>query len=207
MTVTVDARTLNWRFVVPNEPEGLLHLPVDGEQLPSAVVATPGPDGLEAVLQGGPYPAVAAPDLSGWARRGQVKVGRTLARLCAVVAPGGWLCAGFANRTYPARPMPPGSMPIGTARRILDRSGMSDVEVYLPLPNHGCPALLVPAARPMELDHVLRHLFLNYLPGEGPWAMTQRRLLTVLRRAALLAPHGMRTQFAPGYYVIARRSA
>jgi hypothetical protein len=37
VTVQVDARTLNWRFVVPDEPEGLLCLPVNGERRPLAV--------------------------------------------------------------------------------------------------------------------------------------------------------------------------
>jgi hypothetical protein len=207
VTVQVDARTLNWRFVVPDEPEGLLYLPVNDERVPLAVVAEEGLRGLAVALRGGPYPAVAAPDLGRWARNRPAQAGRMLARLSAAVAPGGWLCAGFANANYPATPALTGALRIRSARRILRRAGLSDLEVYYSLPNQRCPALLVPAARPVELNHVLRYLFLTYLPGEGPWAAAQRHLLTLLRRGALRTPHGIRTRFAPGFYVIARRPA
>ncbi len=202
-----DARTLNWRFVVPDEPEGLLFLPADGERHPSAGGAGPGPGGLEAALGGGPYPAVAVADLGSWARRRPAEAGRTLARLCAAVAPGGWLCAGFANAGYPGTPPLAGALHIQAARRILRRSGLSELEVYFALPHQRCPALLVPAARPVELDHVLRQLFFTYVPGDGAWAMAQRYLLAALRRGALLTPHLIRTRFAPGFYVVARRPA
>lgn len=192
-----DARTLNWRFVVPDEPPGLLFLPAGG----------PGAGGLAAALDGGPYPAVAVTDLGSLARRRPASAGRTLARLSAAVAPGGWLCAGFANASYPGTPPLVGALRIQTALRVLRRAGLSDPEVYFALPHQRCPALLVPAARPVELDHVLRQLFLTYVPSDGAWAMAQRRLLAALRRGALLTPHLVRTLLAPGFYVVARRPA
>lgn len=207
MTVQVDARTLNWRFVVPDEPDGLLYLPVEGERVPLAVIAADGLNGLKAALSEGPYPAIAAPDLGRWARHRPALAGPLLSQLCDAVAPGGWLCAGFANANYPATPALTGALRIGTARRILRRAGLSDPDVYYALPNQRCPALLVPAARPTELNHVLRYMFLTYLPGEGPWAAAQRHLLTLLRRGALWTPHGIRTRFAPAFFVIARRPA
>jgi hypothetical protein len=191
-----DARTLNWRFVVPDEPPGLLFLPTG---------PGPGPVGLAAALAAGPYPAVAVTDLGSWARRRPAEAGRTLARLSAAVAPGGWLCAGFANASYPGTPPLVGALRIQTARRILRRAGLSDPEVYFALPHQRCPALLVPAARPVELDHVLRQLFLTYVPSDGAWAMAQRYLLAAFRRGALLTPHLVRTLLAPGFYVVARR--
>lgn len=202
----VDARTLNWRFVVPDEPEGLLLLPVGGERLESAVVAEPGPQGLASALANGPYPAVAALDLGGWAARGgQGLPGRLLARLCSAVAPAGWLCVGFANPWYPGAPARTGSLAPRTALRVLRRGGLTGAEVYLALPSQRRPALLVPAARPAELGHVLDRLFFPYVPAELRLAMTRRELLAALRRGAAVAPHGLRIRLAPAYCVVARR--
>jgi hypothetical protein len=191
-----DARTLNWRFVVPDEPPGLLFLPPGG-----------GPGGLATALGGGPYPAVAATDLGSLTRRRPAEAGRMLARLCAAVAPGGWLCAGFANAGYPGTPPLVGGLRVQTARRVVRRAGLSEPDVYFALPHQRCPALLVPATRAVELDHVLRQLFLTYVPGDGAWAMAQRHLLAALRRGALRTPHLVRTLLAPGFYVVARRPA
>jgi hypothetical protein len=203
---TVDARTLNWRFVVPDEREGLLLVPVDDERIPSAVVAESGPAGLAAALGRRPYPAVAAPDLGGRVGRGRPgETGRLLARLCAAVAPAGWLYAGFANAWYPGAPWRPGSLSLGTALRILRRSGLSDPEVYLALPSQRRPALLVPAARPAELGHVLDRLFVPYVPAELRFARARRELLTMFRSGAAVAPHGIRTRLAPAFSLVARR--
>jgi hypothetical protein len=203
----MDARTLNWRFVVPDEPEGLLLLPADDERLPSAVVAEPGPAGLEAALQRGPYPAIAAPDLGAWiARRRPGEADRLLVRLCAAVAPGGWLCVGFANAWYPGAPARRGSLDVRTIYRVLRSSDMSLPEVYLALPSQRRPALLVPAARPEELDHVLRRLFLTYVPPGSSWLTLRRQVLGALRRAALIAPHNIRARLAPAFCVVSRRA-
>jgi hypothetical protein len=206
VTAKVDARLLNWRFLVPDEPEGLLLLPADGEPLPSAVIAEPRPDSLASALRRGPYPAIAVPDLGAWMRRRRpAGTGPLLARLCAAVAPAGWLCVGFANAWYPGAPARPGSLRLRTALGILRRSGLTELEVFLALPSQRRPALLVPAARDTELDHVLRRLFLTYVPADSPWPTLRRRVLAVLRRGALVAPHGIRVQFAPAFCVVARR--
>jgi hypothetical protein len=208
MTLAVDARTLNWRFVVPDEPQGLLLLAVQGEHVASAVVVQPGSTALEGALGDGPYPAVVAPDLGDWAARGRPGwAGRLLVRLCGAVAPGGWLCVGFANAWYPGAPARPGSLGLRTAVRTLGRAGLSEVEVYLALPSQRRPAFLVPAARPAELGHVLDRLFFTYVPAEQPWAMARRELLAALRRGAARTPHGIRTRLAPAYCVVARRPA
>jgi hypothetical protein len=208
VTAAVDARTLNWRFVVPDEPEGLLLLPVSGEHLPSAVVAASGPDDLTSALRRGAYPAIAAPDLGQWVpRRRPGETGRLLARLCAAVAPGGWLYVGFANAWYPGAPARPGSLRVGTAARILRHSGLSELEVYLALPSQRHPALLAPVARSAEFDHLLRRLFLTYVPADSPWPMARRRVIAALRRGALVTPHRVRSQLVPAFGVVARRPA
>jgi hypothetical protein len=204
----MDARTLNWRFVVPDEPAGLLLVPVAGEHVPSAVVVEPGPAALDAALRGGPYPAIAVPDLAALlARRRPGEAGRLLARLCAAVVPGGWLCVGFANAWYPGAPGRSGSLDVGVVKRALRCSSMSEAEVYLALPSQRRPALLVPAAWPEELDHVLRRLFLTYVPAGSSWVALRRQILGLLRRTALVAPHPIRCRLAPAFYVVARRSA
>jgi hypothetical protein len=207
MTAAVDARVLNWRFVVPDEPEGLLLLPANGERLPGAVVVESRPDCLASALHRGPYPAIAVPDLGAWtSRRRRAAAGALLARLCAGVGQAGWLYVGFANPWYPGAPARPGSLRVRTALRVLRRSGLSEFEVFFALPSQRRPALLVPTARRMELDHVLHRLFLTYVPAaESPWPTLRRQVLAVLRRGALIAPHRSRMQFAPAFGVVARR--
>jgi hypothetical protein len=208
VTLVLDARTLNWRFVVPDEPDGLLLLPVRDERVPSAVVVEPDPAALESALAQGPYPAVVALDLGRWAALGRHGgAGRLLARLCAAVAPGRWLCVGFANTWYPGAPWRPGALGLQTAVQTIRRAGLSDQEVYLALPSQRHPAFLVPAARPAELSHVIDRLFFTYVPADLPWAMTRRALLGVLRPGAAHAPHGLRRQLAPGFCIVARRPA
>jgi hypothetical protein len=204
----MDARTLNWRFVVPDEPAGLLLVPVAGEHAPSAVVVEPDLAGLGAAMRRGPYPAIAVPDLGALlARRRPGEVGRLVARLCSAVVPGGWLCVGFANAWYPGAPGRSGSLDLGAVRRALRCSAMSEPEVYLALPSQRRPALLVPAAWPEELDHVLRQLFLTYVPPGSSWVALRRQILGLLRRTALVAPHRIRSRLAPAFYVVARRPA
>jgi hypothetical protein len=206
VTPALDARTLNWQFVVPDEPEGLLLLPVQDECVAAAAVVEPDRAALEAALRRGPYPAVVALDLGRWTALGrQGSARRLLARLCAAVAPGRWLCVGFANAWYPGAPARSGTLGLLNAVRIIRRSGLSDVEVYLALPSQRHPAFLVPAARPTELSHVIDRLFFTYVPADLPWAMTRRELLAVLRRGAAHVPHGLRTQLAPGFCIVAMR--
>ena len=60
----VDHRLLNWRFVVPSVPDGLLLLAAADEagEVPGAVACDP----ALAALRSGPYPAVVVSDLGRW---------------------------------------------------------------------------------------------------------------------------------------------
>lgn len=203
MSTDVDARLLNWRFVVPGEPDGLLLLPGDTETLPGAV--TPAKDALGQALADGGYPAVAVPDLGVWVPPGQrTGASRLLVRLAAAVAPGGWLCVGFPNRWYAAAPLRSGSVSLQAALGVMRRAGLTGAEVYAALPDQRRAAFLVPLARPAEMDHMLRVLFETSFPSGGRGAITFRRVLSVLRRVACAAPRARR-HLVPAYYVVARR--
>ena len=65
-----DARTLNWRFIVPDEPVGLLLLAVGDESTDSAVPASRDRAGDSPVLASAPFPAIAAADLAAWTGHG-----------------------------------------------------------------------------------------------------------------------------------------
>jgi hypothetical protein len=203
----LDARALNWRFVVPDEPRGLLLLPADGERVEGAVSPELSASALSGALRDGPYPAVAAPDLARWA--GLERAGGAadlLARLGDAVGPGGWLFAGFPNPWYPARPAATGSLGLGTARRILGRSGLGIGESYVALPDQRCPAYLVSAGAPAELEYFLRCLFRPYTGSLSGWrARLGQRSLSLMRRIALGLPHRVRVRFAPALGIVARR--
>jgi hypothetical protein len=200
MSAHVDARLLNWRFVVPGEPEGLLLLAADGETLPGAVA----PRGAPATkLPDGHYPAIAIPDLAAWVpERRPRAAAHLLAMLAAAVAPGGWLCAGFPNRWYPAAPMRSGSLSLVAALGTVRRAGLTGVEVYAALPDQRRAAFLVPLARPAEMDHMLRVLFETSFPSGGRGALAFRRILAAGRRAALATPRARR-HLVPAYYLVA----
>jgi hypothetical protein len=210
MTAEVDARLLNWRFVVPGEPAGLLLLAAGGETLPGAV--TPIPGALGQTLAGRRYPAVAVPDLAAWVARGRrasrprgrTAATRLLADLTAAVAPGGWLCVGFPNRWYPAAPLRAGSLSLPAAQAVLRRAGLAGAQVHAALPDQRRAAFLVPLDRPAEMDHMLRVLFETSFPAGGRGAAPFRRCLDVLRRLALTAPR-VRRHLVPAYYLTARR--
>ena len=203
MSADADARLLNWRFVVPGEPDGLLLLPADTETVPGAV--TPEKDLLAQALTHSRYPAVAVPDLAAWVPRGQqIEASRLLAALAAAVAPGGWLCVGFRNRWYAAAPLRPGSTSLGAALGAVRRAGLTGTEVYAALPDQRRAAFLVPLARPAEMNHMLRVLFETSFPSSGRWAVTFRRILSVLRRVACAAPR-VRRHLVPAYYLVAQR--
>jgi hypothetical protein len=204
MTADADARLLNWRFLVPPEPPGLLLLPAAGETVPGAVI--PEPDLLDRLLPAGRYPAIAIPDLAAWLprRRRGSQPARLLAGLAAAVAPGGWLCAGFANSLYPAAPLRPGSLSCARALRTIARAGLTQPELYAALPGPRRAAYLVPLTRPAELDHMLRVLFETSSPPPGRGAAASRRILALMRQAALAAPRARR-HLMPAYYLIARR--
>ena len=203
MRAEPDARLLNWRFVVPGEPDGLLLLPAAGETLPGAV--TPESAVLVNTLLDRRYPAVAVPDLAAWTPPGrQAGASRLLRTLAAAVAPGGWLCAGFPNRWYAAAPLRAGSLSLAGALGAMRRAGLTGIEVYAALPDQRQAAFLVPLARPAEMDHLLRVLFETSVPAGGRGAVVLRRTLSILRRAALVAPRARR-HLVPSYYLLARR--
>jgi hypothetical protein len=186
-----DARTANWRFVVPDEPPGMVVLPTQRSE-------------AEPLAGVGPFPAVAVPDLTGWSLDGRRATAGLLGDLCRSVAPGGWLCLGFANALYPGAPRR-GALRLAAVRRVLRRSGLDPAEVYLGLPGHRGPALLVPAGRRAELDYVLQRLFLTYTPPDSAAPRLRRRLLAAARGVAVVVPHPLRAALAPGYVVVARR--
>ena len=141
-----DVRSTNWRYVVPGEPTGPVVVGADSMS-------------LSAVLAGPPVGALAVPDLGMWAaqsgagRHRCLRARRVLADLCSQVAPGGWVCVGFANRWYPAAAFARGSLGLGTVHRVLDGNGLAVTATYVALPDHRHPALLVPGERGAELDH------------------------------------------------------
>ncbi len=188
----VDARELNWRFVVPDEPEGLLVLDR----------AAAGRDRrVTDALDGPPRPAIVVPDVSIWS--GSRSPRRVLREVAGAVAPDGWLCVGFPNPWFPGART--GAVGLAAATATLRAAGLVPTDVYLPLPDHRRPALLVDARHPGQLDYVFRHVFLSYVPGASVWSRLVRRLLVGVRRAAVGVPHRLRARLAPAYVVIARR--
>ncbi|MFL5800072.1 MAG: hypothetical protein ACJ77A_19345 [Actinomycetota bacterium] len=200
-----DARALNWRFVVPDEPAGLLLLPADGETVAGATVVPASAHGLAETLARGPFPAVVAPDMGGWAVRTGFRTSELLERLGRQVVPGGWIFAGFANPWYVGRWLRRGSLRRRRAMAALRRAGLAG-EAYLTFPSEQCPAYIVPASGRAELDYLLRRLFVPHT-GEptGFGTRVKRRLLMVMRAVALRAPHRARVAFCPGLAVVARR--
>ncbi len=191
---TVDARTSNWRFVVPAAP-------------PAPVVVGAGGMPAGEVLGGPALPAVVAPDLAGpddgtGTVHSPVEL---LAALCARTAPGGWICVGFANRWYARAPFARRSLGLDRVRREMVRNGLVVVATYVALPDHRHPALLVPAQRPAELDHVLRRMLVTYVPPSAPFPRLARRVLSILRAVAVRTPNAVRLRVLPGYFVVAGR--
>ena len=205
-----DARLLNWRFVVPGEPHGLLLLPIAGESVPGAVVPERGSGELTEVLRAGPYPAIVAPDLGAWAEVAQEGSRELLERLGASVAPGGWLYVGFGNAAYPGRRSRAGSMLPGAARRAMRAAGLRELEGYLAFPGASCPAFLVSTDGAAPLDYFLERLSFPPPPEHdhsGASGGGSPRRLALLLRAARLAPHRARVAFAPGVALVGRRPA
>lgn len=201
-----DIRALNWRFLVPDEPDSFLFLPVDGEALHGATTPKES-GGLEEALRRGPYPAVAAPDLSAWidGSNGNSPT-RLLRRLAEAVSPKGWLYVGFPNRLYPLGPMAPGSIRLPRATRILQRLGFTEVRASLPFPNQRCPAYFVSTDTQGPLRHFLSRLVFPYAVDQPEPERLQRRIM-LMRNVALASPHPVRVLFAPAAGLVARRSA
>jgi hypothetical protein len=202
-----DARLLNWRLVVPSEPDGLLLLAAAGETLPGAVCPARDAAGLAAALDGRSYPAVVVGDLGAWARLdGTGGAAALLGRAAAAVAPGGWLYAGFANRLYPAGLRDRGALRVAAARRALAAAGLEPVAAYLVFPDQRCPAYLVGTAGSAELDYFLRTLFFPHASASSALkARLEQRALTLARLAALATPPRLRPLFAPAYGLVTCR--
>jgi hypothetical protein len=204
-----DARPLNWRFVVPNEPGGCLLLRVGDEQLPGAVVPERTAPDLAAALGAQTYPAVVAADLGGWSRLdGAGGTAALLSRLASRVSPDGWLAIGLSNPWYPVHPFERGSLSARKAQQLLRAQGFAVIDPYVALPDQRCPAYLVSAHADAELDYVLGRLFLPFVGNtHGARAWVKRRVLSALRRVALWTPNAIRTSVAPAILIVARRAA
>jgi hypothetical protein len=202
-----DARLLNWRFVVPDEPGRLLLLPADGED-PAGAVTPNDTNGLDSVIGMGPYDGVAVPDVGRWgSMSGAGGSANLLRQLAAQVADGGWLYVGFANPLYPLR-RGHGSLSLTKALRVLDAAGLDRVDVFLALPDERCPAYLIPRNDRAALDFFLKRLFLPYPGAARGWrGRATQQLMSALRRLALVGPHRARTRFAPAFGIVAGRSA
>jgi hypothetical protein len=204
MSTELDARPLNWRFIVPDVPPGLLLLPVGEERLTAGVIPDWTGPSLSSALGEGPYPAVAAPDLSRWGGLVGGPAGLLL-QLAASVREEGWLCTGFSNPWSPIRSTGHEPLSLGKARRVLRRAGFSRIDTYLAFPDHRRPAYLMTSGG-AELGYFLRRFFFPYV-GElrGLRARLKQRALRLMRVATLATPHHVRVRFAPSYMLVARR--
>ena len=199
-----DARALNWRFITPSEPPGLLLLPAGDERLPLAVTPFETEQAISEAFRVGPYPAVAVSDVQRWARIARTDATTFLLRAARAVEGGGWLYAGFGNPWYPLGARA-GTLRLGLARRAVARAGLTPPAVYLLFPDHRRPAYIVPRGGEAELDLFLRRLFLPYADGDGARATATRAVLPIARRMALAAPHRIRAAFAPALAIVAGR--
>jgi hypothetical protein len=203
-----DARLLNWRFLVPDEPEGLLLLPVRTESLPGAVVPRRTLESFDAALSKQPFPAVACPDLGAWAGLAGGPE-RLVRRLMDAVQPVGWLHLGFANLYYPGRPLARGSVRPGRIEHLLREHGFEGFDRYLAFPSEDAPAFLVPAHGGEQLDYFLRRLAFPYsdVPG-GRFGGPRASMRSLMLRGAVAAPNSVRVHLAPAFaYVAVRRAA
>jgi hypothetical protein len=201
-----DARTTNWRFVVPAATGSQLVLPVGDEQPPGAVTPARTPAGLRAALAEGPWTAVVAADLSRWTSVAGLPTVQLLALLADAVAPGGYLFAGFPGRLYPMHLASRGAVLPARAKRVVRRRGLELVSTYVALPTASCPALIVPVDSAAELDYVLRNLTFPYTPSNRPVVGRARQeLMRVMQAAAQRAPHDLRVAGAPGHAMLAVR--
>ena len=219
----IDHRLLNWRFVVPSLPDGLLLLAAADEagEVPGAV---PCDQGL-AALGSGPYPAVVVADLGRWTTAaaklratpapeasavGEASGGGggkdLLRRAAEAVAPGGWLYASFANPLYPMRSRSAPALTLAGASRVVAAAGLRPSSCWLAFPDQHTPAYLVPAGGGPELEYFMRTFFFPYATGgSARKARLKQRALTLMRGCALLAPPAVRPRFAPAFAIVAER--
>lgn len=199
-----DARTLNWGHVVPAAEGRTLLLAVGDEAVEGAVVPLRTSTAFDAALAEGPYSAVVAVDLSRWtAVTGRTAL-RLLGDLAAVVAPGGYLYAGFPGRLYPLHLTARGAAVHWRARRVVRRRGLDVVSLYVTLPGASCPAIIVPVDTPWELDYVLRHLSFPYATSSRPLVgRLRQQALRAMQSLASRAPHSLRVAGSPAHAVVA----
>jgi hypothetical protein len=203
-----DARTMNWRFVVPATTGSLLVLPVNDVEVPGALAPSRTGPGLRAALAEGPYSAVVAADVSRWTSEVGLSTPRLLAALADAVAPGGHLYAGFPGRLYPLQAGTRGAVLPFRVRSALTRHGLQVAATFVALPTASCPALIVPVDSPEALDYVLRNLSFPYTPSSRPIVGRSRQaVVRAMQAAAARAPHGLRVAGAPGHGVLAVRPA
>jgi hypothetical protein len=222
----IDHRLLNWRFVVPGVPDGLLLLAAADEagEVPAAVACDPELTALRA----GPYPAVVVADLGRWTTAAaKLQAGRAaepaagagagrrggsgkelLGRAAEAVAPGGWLYASFANPLYPMRSRSAAALTLARASRVVGDAGLVPMSCWLAFPDQHTPAYLVPAGNGPELEYFMRIFFFPYATGgSARKARLKQRALTLMRGAALRAPGRLRPRFAPAFAIVAERPA
>jgi hypothetical protein len=199
-----DARALNWRFIAPSEPPGLLLLPARDERLPLAVTPVETEHAVAEAFRVGPYPGVAIADLHRWAGIAHCAPAALLLQAARAVERGGWLYAGFANPLYPLRARG-GTLGLRKALAAIERAELSAPDVYLLFPDHRTPAYIVPRSGEPELDLFLRRLFVPYADGDGTRAQVARTVLPLARRVAVAAPHRVRAAFAPAFGILGVR--
>ena len=202
--LTFDARALNWRFVTPSEPTGMLLLPAENERISWAVTPFETAGALAEAFRSGPYPGVAIPDLHRWARIADIDAATLLGAAAQSLAPGGWLYAGFANPWYPLR-SGRRSLRLGRALSVLRRHGLTSTDVYVVFPDQRRPAYLLPRDGRLELEFFLQRFFLPYADGDGARARVTRATLPSARRAALGVPHRLRVALAPAFALVSGR--
>jgi SAM-dependent methyltransferase len=193
----VDARELNWRFVVPDDRGAVLLDAARARDFAGA--ASP----LREALTGGPFGAVVLRDLSAWAV--DLRPTAVVAAVAVAVAPGGWMCALVANRAFPAAWRRRDALRLRAVLSALRAAGLERASVHVALPDADRPAMLVDARPRSALDHVLRDMLLTYVPGGSASARLARRCLVMCRAVGARAPHALRVALAPGYCVVARR--
>jgi hypothetical protein len=202
----VDARVLNWTFLVPSADRPLV-LPIDQERPDGAVVpADRSREAVREALAGGPYGGVAAPALARWRQATGGDSAVLLERLAQAVAEGGWLYVGFPNAWYPAHAGRGGSLSAARVGQILAAAGLESLTNYLAFPHERTPAYLIAEDDPAALRYFLERLSFPYVEGGDRWrARAKQLVLAGGLRAALAAPDAMRSRFSPGLAVVARR--
>ncbi len=200
----VDGRAMNWQFVLPAAPDGMLAL-AEPHTCPPAARRVPRGE-LIGHRRASGWPAIAVPDVGARIGGGDAACAAGLIGiLAAQVAPGGWLGFGVANSWYPGSPRGRRSLGLGALRRVLRDNGLSIEALYVALPDHRHPAVLAAASPRAALDEVLRRLPTTYVPAGSRWSRVHRAMRTVLAGAAAMAPHVLRMRLAPAYVVVARR--